>query len=132
MIKNQINTIELIAENQRYVELVAKQYLDRGLPLEQLIEAGNRGLAEAAKRFDSSKGHSFMSYSVWWVRQSILQALANHSSGKPIPLSERERSIQQDINEGRPLADIAKEWSLTERRVQQIYNRSILKTINYE
>ena len=132
MIKNQINTSELIAENQRYVELVAKQYLDRGLTHEQLIEAGNRGLAEAAKRFYSSEGHSFMSYAVWWVRQSILQALANHSSGKLIPLSERERSIQQDINEGRPLADIAKEWSLTERRVQQIYNRSILKTINNE
>ena len=130
MIKNQINTSELIAENQRYVELVAKQYLDQGLALEQLIEAGNRGLAEAAKRFDSSKGHSFMSYAVWWVRQSILQALANHSSGKPSPLSERERSIQQGINEGRSLADIAKEWGLTERRVQQIYNRSILKTIN--
>ncbi|MBO5888035.1 MAG: hypothetical protein J6Q60_08495 [Bacteroidaceae bacterium] len=130
MIKNQINTSELIAENQRYVELVAKQYLDQGLTLEQLIEAGNRGLAEAAKRFDSSKGHSFMSYAVWWVRQGILQALANHSSGKSIPLSERERSIQQDIDEGRLLADIAKEWSLTERRVQQIHNRSVLKTIN--
>lgn len=130
MIKNQINTSELIAENQRYVELVAKQYLDQGLTLEQLIEAGNRGLAEAAKRFDSSNGYSFMSYAVWWVRQSILQALANNSSDKPSPLSERERSIQQDINEGRLLADIAKEWGLTERRVQQIYNRSILKTIN--
>lgn len=130
MIKNQINTSELIAENQRYVELVAKQYLDRGLTHEQLIEAGNRGLAEAAKRFDSSEGHSFMSYAIWWVRQGILQALANHSSGKLIPLSERERSIQQDIDEGRLLADIAKEWGLTERRIQQIYNRSILKTIN--
>ena len=132
MLKNQINTNELIAENKRYVELVAKQYLNQGLTLEQLIEAGNRGLAEAAKRFDSSEGHSFMSYAVWWVRQSILQALANHSSGKLIPLSERERSIQQDINEGRLLADIAKEWGLTERRIQQIYNRSILKTINNE
>ena len=130
MIMNQINTSELIAENQRYVELVAKQYLNQGLTLEQLIEEGNLGLAEAAKRFDSSKGHSFMSYAVWWVRQSILQALANHSSSKPSPLSERKRSIQQDINEGRLLADIAKEWGLTERRVQQIYNRSILKTIN--
>lgn len=127
MIKNQINTSELIAENQRYVELVAKQYLDRGLTHEQLIEAGNRGLAEAAKRFDSSKGVSFMSYAVWWVRQSILQVLANHSSDKPSPLSERERSIQQDIDEGRLLADIAKEWDLTERRVLQIYNRSIFK-----
>ena len=132
MIKNQINTSELIAENQRYVELVAKQYLDRGLTHEQLIEAGNRGLAEAAKRFDSSKGHSFMSYAVWWVRQSILQAIIEHSSLKPTPLSERERSIQQNINEGRPLADIAKEWDLTERRIQQIYNRSILKTMNNE
>ena len=132
MIKNQINTSELIAENQRYVELVAKHYQDQGLTLEQLIEAGNLGLAEAAKRFDSNKGYSFMSYAVWWVRQSILQALAEHSSSKPSPLSERERSIQQGINEGRPLADITKEWGLTERRVLQIYNRSILKTINNE
>ena len=132
MIKNQINTSELIAENQRYVELVAKHYQDQGLTLEQLIEAGNLGLAEAAKRFDSSKGHSFMSYAVWWVRQSILQAIIEHSSLKPTPLSERERSIQQNINEGRPLADIAKEWDLTERRIQQIYNRSILKTMNNE
>ena len=132
MIKNQINTSELIAESQRYVELVAKHYQDQGLTLEQLIEAGNLGLAEAAKRFDSNKGVSFMSYAVWWVRQSILQAIIEHSSLKPTPLSERERSIQQGINEGRPLADIAKEWGLTERRVQQIYNRSILKTINNE
>lgn len=132
MIKNQINTSELIAENQRYVELVAKHYQDQGLTLEQLIEAGNLGLAEAAKRFDSSKGHSFMSYAVWWVRQSILQAIIEHSSLKPTPLSERERSILQGINEGRPLAHIAKEWGLTERRVLQIYNRSILKTINNE
>ena len=131
MIKNQINTSELIAENQRYVELVAKQYLDQGLTLEQLIEAGNRGLAEAAKRFDSSKGHSFMSYAVWWVRQIILQALVEHLSGKPGTLSERERSIQKGINEGRPLADMAKEWGLTERRVQQIYTRSIFKIRNH-
>lgn len=123
---------ELIAENKRYVELVAKQYLDQGLALDKLIEAGNKGVTFAAERYNPNKDYGFWSYAVWWVRQSILQALVEHSSGKPSPLSERERSIQQSISEGRPLADIAKEWGLTERRVQQIYNRSILKTGNNE
>ena len=117
-----------ILSSEEVVACVAKQYQNQGLTLEQLIEAGNKGVDLAAERYDPSKGCAFWSYAVWWVRQSILQALVEHSSGKPSPLSERERSIQQSIAEGRPLADIAKEWELTERRVQQIYNRSILKT----
>jgi len=119
-----------ILSAEEVVARVAKQYQNQGLTLEQLIEEGNKGLTLAAKRYNPKKGYRFWSYAVWWVRQSILQALVEHSSGKPSPLSERERSIQQGINEGRPLANIAKEWGLTERRVQQIYNRSILKTRN--
>lgn len=113
---------------EEVVACVAKQYQNQGLTLDELIEAGNKGLALAAERYKPNKDYGFWSYAVWWVRQSILQALVEHSSCKPSPLSERERSIQQSINKGRPLADIAKEWGLTERRVQQIYNRSILKT----
>jgi len=119
-----------ILSAEEVVARVAKQYQNQGLTLEQLIEEGNKGLTLAAKRYNPNNGYRFWSYAVWWVRQSILQALAEHSSGKPSPLSGRERSIQQGINEGRPLANIAKEWGLTERRVQQIYNRSILKTRN--
>ena len=132
MMNKKMNTEELITENRRYVEAVAKQYLNQGLTLEQLIEEGNKGLEVAAERFDQDKGCAFMSFAVWWVRQSILQALVNYSSGGQSTLSERERSIRLGINEGRPLADIAKEWGITEKRVQQIYCRSIFKEQKHE
>jgi len=109
---------------EEVVACVAKQYQNQGLTLEQLIEEGNKGLAYAAERYDPNKGYAFWSYAVWWVRQSILQALIEHSSLKPSPLSDRERSILQSIIEGHPLADIAKEWGLTERRIQQIWARA--------
>lgn len=81
----QKNKSELIAENKHYVELVAKQYLNRGLTLEQLIEEGNKGLIYADQNYDASKGFAFMSYAVWFVRTSILQALSAVSHGQPIP-----------------------------------------------
>ena len=81
----QKNKSELIAENKHYVELVAKQYLNRGLTLEQLIEEGNKGLIYAYEHYDASKGFAFMSYAVWFVRASILQAIAAVEQGQPIP-----------------------------------------------
>ena len=126
MMKSETNQSKLVAENRQYVETVAKQYLNQGLTLEQLIEEGNKGLVAAAERYDASKGYAFISYAVWWVRQSILQALCGRVRGDRA-LSERERSIQQGIDEGRPLAEIATEWNLSEARVRQIYNRSINK-----
>ena len=85
MTRIQKNKSELIAENKHYVELVAKQYLNRGLTLEQLIEEGNKGLIYAYEHFDASKGFAFMSYAVWFVRTSILQAIAAVERGQPIP-----------------------------------------------
>lgn len=81
----QKNKSELIAENKHYVELVAKQYLNQGLTLEQLIEEGNKGLIYAYEHYDASKGFAFMSYAVWFVRTSILQAIAAVEQGQPIP-----------------------------------------------
>ena len=81
----QKNKSELIAENKHYVELVAKQYLNQGLTLEQLIEEGNKGLIYAYEHYDASKGFAFMSYAVWFVRTSILQAIAAVERGQPIP-----------------------------------------------
>lgn len=81
----QKNKSELIAENKHYVELVAKQYLNHGLTLEQLIEEGNKGLIYADEHYDASKGFAFMSYAVWFVRASILQALTAVSRGESIP-----------------------------------------------
>ena len=80
-----MNNEELFAENRRYVEAVAKQYLNQGLTLEELIQEGNKGLAKAADLYDKSKGSSFMAYAVWWVRKSILQALAATQQGEPNP-----------------------------------------------
>ena len=82
---NKKNKSELIAENKRYVELLAKQYLNEGLTLEQLIEEGNKGLIYADEHYDASKGFSFMSYAVWFIRASILQALAAVARGESIP-----------------------------------------------
>jgi RNA polymerase sigma factor (sigma-70 family) len=65
----------LVKCNSRFVVSVAAQYQNRGLTLEELIEAGNEGLKKAAIKYDASRGFKFIAYAVWWIRQSILQAI---------------------------------------------------------
>jgi RNA polymerase primary sigma factor len=79
---------QLITANLRFVISVSKQYQFQGLPLIDLINEGNCGLVKAARRFDGSKGFKFISYAVWWIRQSILQALADHGRVVRVPLSK--------------------------------------------
>jgi len=93
---------KLIESNLRFVISVAKQYIGRGLSLEDLVSEGNIGLIKAAQKFDPSKGIKFISYAVWWIRQSIMQSLADNSRMIRLPLNQiallnKIKSAQNDL-----------------------------------
>lgn len=88
---------KLVRSNLKFVVYIAREYEDRGLPLDELISEGNLGLIEAAHRFDPERGFKFISYAVWWIRQSILRALAKYSRLVRVPIN-RTWVLQKVIN----------------------------------
>ncbi len=105
---DQLALEKLTKANLRFVVSVAKQYQNQGLSLPDLINEGNLGLIKAAKRFDETRGFKFISYAVWWIRQSILQALA-----------EQSRLVRLPLNQVGSLNKIKKATS----RLEQLYER---------
>lgn len=84
----------LISANLRFVVNVAKKYQNQGLPLDDLISEGNIGLINAIERFDVEKGYHFISYAVWWIRQSILKAICEKSRSIRLPLNRANELVQ--------------------------------------
>jgi RNA polymerase primary sigma factor len=118
---------ELVQANLRFVVSIAKQYVNQGLSLADLVNEGNLGLIKAAYRFDEKRGYKFISYAVWWIRQAMLQALAEQSRIVRLPLNragtlyrigKAARQLDQELGRNPEVEEIARRLKLPNDEVR--------------
>ena len=126
---------KLLTSNMRFVVNVAKKYQNRGLELEDLISEGYIGLIEAVEKFDVNRGYHFISYAVWWIRQSILKAISEKSRGIRLPMNKTnelaqiekaQKSIHREgsKSEDEELSEIASMLGMTKYHVREMLDIS--------
>ena len=118
---------KLVEGNLQFVVFVAKQYRNRGLPLSDLISAGNLGLIEGAKRFDGTRGVRFITYAVWWIRQTVLRALRQEARIVRLPgnriealatFNETSEKMEQELGQMPTLSELAEELGTAEEEIE--------------